>query len=289
MIINEAYQQLINNLIEIYDKREAKNIADLVIEKFTGYNKGNRILFKQNVLTREQEQLYKNFSGQLLQHKPVQYVLNEAWFAGIKLYVDENVLIPRPETEELVEWIISDFRLQTSDFKFQILDIGTGSGCIAIALKEKLSYANLYALDVSDAALKVASKNAKVNNTAVNFFKTDLNQSLQKNDFPFFDIIVSNPPYITENEKYDMNENVLSYEPRLALFVPNSDPLLFYNSISNFAVVHLKPNGSLYFEINPSFANEVADLLRKKSFQSIEIKNDLQGKQRMIKAVYKNY
>lgn len=286
MIIRKAYQHLKIILSEIYNEKEAANIADLVLEKISGLSRIDRIMMhKEFALNQDQLKLLHYFSDQLLKHKPVQYALHEAWFAGMKLYVDENVLIPRPETEELVNWIFEDAQFINGDSTLNILDIGTGSGCIAIALKRKLVNSEISALDISQKALQVALLNAEANNTSIKFFEADINQTTKIKNLPLFDIIVSNPPYITENEIIEMSKNVVLYEPHAALFVPNANPLLFYNSISTFAQHHLKKNGCLYFEINESYGNEIATLLYNKKFQSVEIKKDLQGKNRMLKTV----
>ncbi|HYJ62709.1 MAG TPA: peptide chain release factor N(5)-glutamine methyltransferase, partial [Parafilimonas sp.] len=223
-----------------------------------------------------------NYLQELINHKPVQYVLNEAWFAGMKFFVDEHVLIPRPETEELVEWIVQN---AFTNSRFSILDIGTGSGCIAIALKNKIKNADVFALDISETALKIAALNAQKNNTDINFSKADILQNQIKINMPLFDVIVSNPPYITKKESAEMHTNVIAYEPHVALFVPDENPLLFYNAISDFALSHLKEKGNLYFEIHENFANDIVNLMQQKGFQSIEIKKDLQQKNRMVKAV----
>lgn len=295
MTINEAYQYAKNELKKIYDINEAANIADLAIEKTSGLKRTSRILNKNNVLSIEQANELHKYLAQLLLHKPVQYVLNEAWFAGMKFYVDENVLIPRPETEELVEWVVQDagFTIQDSNINLSlntllsplsILDIGTGSGCIAVALKKKMN-AEVSALDVSEAALKIASFNAQQNNAGISFFKGNILQN-QINIHPsLFDIIVSNPPYIPNKEAAEMNKNVVAHEPHIALFVPDENPLLFYDAISNFALSHLKQNGKLFFEVHENFGDEVVTHLQQKSFTSVELKKDLQQKNRMVKAV----
>jgi len=285
MTLQQAYQQLLLKLYEIYDDRQAQNIADLVIEHVTGQKKIDRILNKQMPLTENQARLLSGFTDKLMQHTPVQYVLHEAWFAGIKFYVDENVLIPRPETEELVEWIISDLPFNTHHSPFTMLDIGTGSGCIAIALKKKFPSTQIHALDISEAALNIARQNAQSNNAEVSFYTADILNEKTLGQLQLFDVIVSNPPYVKRSEAEEMNTNVFLYEPHLALFVPDEDPLLFYKHISGFALSHLKPSGKLYLEINETLSEEVSGLLESKNFISIEIKKDLQGKARMVKAV----
>ena len=287
MTINSAYQYLKNNLTDIYDERESANIAELIIEKISGLKRTERILNKQQPLKIEQINTIENYLQELINHKPVQYVLNEAWFAGMKFFVDENVLIPRPETEELVEWIVQDAGLSLTAYHspLTILDIGTGSGCIAIALKNKIKNADVFAIDISEPALKIAASNAQESNTDINFAKANILQNQIKINMPLFDVIVSNPPYITKKESAEMHTNVIAYEPYVALFVPDENPLLFYNAISDFALSHLKEKGNLYFEIHENFANDIVNLMQQKGFQSIEIKKDLQQKNRMVKAV----
>jgi release factor glutamine methyltransferase len=293
--IHEAYLHLKNKLKKIYDEKEAANISELVIEKIFNLKKVDRILNKHQIVNTAQENILNDYLQQLMNHKPVQYILQEAWFAGMKFFVDENVLIPRPETEELVEWVVQQvagYKMQDAGFEssihhspLTILDIGTGSGCIAIALKKKL-YAEVYAIDVSEAVLKIASFNAKNNNADINFLQADILQQPLNIQLQPFDIIVSNPPYIAQKESAEMQANVVRYEPHIALFVPDENPLLFYDAISYFALHHLKQNGELFFEINENSANEIVKLLQQKNFSSIEIKKDLQQKNRMVKAVF---
>ncbi|MBK5270374.1 MAG: peptide chain release factor N(5)-glutamine methyltransferase, partial [Bacteroidia bacterium] len=206
--------------------------------------------------------------------------LNEAWFCGFKFYIDNNVLIPRPETEELVEWIITNCKFPIG--QLSILDIGSGSGCIPIALKRKLRKAEVWSCDISNEALNVARQNANNLGGDVNFFQTDfLNKDLWE-ELPSYDIIVSNPPYIPEKGKEEMQPNVLMYEPQVALFVPDNDALLFYKAIADFAKKHLNRNGSIYMEIHESHGKEVAQLFQSKNYFT-EIKKDMQGKERMLK------
>jgi len=269
-------------LFELYDDREAANIADWTIEHITGFKRIDRITNKQFPLSISQQELLKTYAEELLQHKPAQYVLNEAWFAGMQFYVDENVLIPRPETEELVGWIVDES--QKSKVKSQkVLDIGTGSGCIPVALKKKLPELDVYALDVSEDALNVAKKNASEQKVTITFFQTDILDKSKWNSLPKFDIIVSNPPYIKQSEEKEMRGNVLIHEPHLALFVPDEDALLFYKTIADFGLQHLNKDGRLYFEINEIMGNKVKELLEQKSYSNIEVKKDMQGKDRMVR------
>ncbi|PQV50504.1 release factor glutamine methyltransferase [Jejuia pallidilutea] len=224
---------------------------------------------------------------QLKQQKPIQYILGETEFFGLPFKVNSNVLIPRPETEELVSLVLQDIKQQKTDSKtYSILDIGTGSGCIAITLAKHLKNASVYALDISNKALEVAKTNAELNAVDVTFVKGDiLNKSTKKVLFTDleFDVIISNPPYVRVKEKALMKSNVLDNEPHLALFVEDNNPLLFYKAISEFAKTTLKVNGTLYFEINEFLGKETVDLLKQNGYYSVELKQDIFGKDRIVK------
>ena len=229
--------------------------------------------------------------AQLQQEKPIQYITREAWFYGLRFEVNENTLIPRPETEELVEWIIESQKSKVKSQKFEILDIGTGTGCIPISLKANLPHVNVSAIDVSEKALEVARRNAVSNKVEINFIQTnileveDLSQ-LQTPNFQLptsFDIIVSNPPYVRNLEKEEIKKNVLDYEPHLALFVEDTDALLFYRKIAQLALKNLAPNGLLFFEINQYLGKETVELLKNLGLKNIELKKDIYGNDRMIK------
>ncbi len=283
MTVQEAYKQLMYQLFELYDDREAANIADMVIEYITGFKRIDRLINKQFPLSIEQKDLLNNCTAQLLEHNPVQYVLHEAWFAGMQFYVDKNVLIPRPETEELVEWITKEvYSLEFEVYSF--LDIGTGSGCIPIVLKKKISSLEVHALDISAGALNVAKKNAALQKTEIVFHQLDILNKEEWKRLPKFDIIVSNPPYIKQSEANEMPENVLLHEPHIALFVPDEDGLLFYKAIAVFGLQHLNKNGKLFFEINEASGKEICLLLEEYGYTNIELKKDMQGKDRMAKA-----
>lgn len=319
MTINEGYRFVCEALYNIYDRREAENISALVIEKITGLQRMDRSLNKNQFLPEEQEARLTHYTQLLLQQRPVQYVLGEAWFYGMPLYVDEHVLIPRPETEELVEWVVKDeknrlqvtgSRLQVSgnrgqgaggreqvtDYREQgtggrppaILDIGTGSGCIAIALKKNIPESEVYAIDVSSKALAVAQQNAKTRQTAVQFLEVDFLNTDHRNVLPLFDIIVSNPPYIPVKDKKEMHKNVLDHEPHTALFVEDNDPLLFYSAIAAFGVLHLHPGGCVYTEIHETMGDAVKNVFVQHGFEYTVIRKDMQGKDRMVKAVKAN-
>lgn len=275
MTIQESSRHLIQNLATIYDDREAANIADWLMERLTGWTKVERLLNKQAELPLQKMELLASYTKDLLLHKPVQYVLNEAWFCGMKLYVDEHVLIPRPETEELVEWIASEIKEGT------ILDIGTGSGCIAVALKKKLPQLNVNACDVSEEALKVAKKNQ---GAPINLIQADMLDKKEWNKLPQVNVLVSNPPYVPLKDKHSMQANVLQYEPHIALFVQDDDPLIFYRAIADYAEKNLLPGGAIYVEIHEDLAEDVQELFRAKGFTHIHLKKDMQGKDRMIRA-----
>lgn len=280
MTLHEAQQQLTTSLYNLYDNREAANIADWVIEHVTGMRKIDRIMHKQSPLPPVQLTQIQQYTQELLTHKPVQYVLHEAWFYGMALYVDENVLIPRPETEELVEWVVAEVGSKNN---LNILDIGTGSGCIPIALKKKLPQAEVYACDVSEQALAVASKNAVTQQKPVQFLQADFLQTAIWPTLPTVDVIISNPPYIPHHNQSTMLQNVLAYEPHLALFVPNEDPLVFYDAIARFAKEKLRPGGSIFVEIHEDLGKQTKALFESNGFVAV-VKKDLQGKDRMVKA-----
>ena len=291
MTMHEAQQQLQTTLYQLYDNREATTIADWVMEHVTGLRKIDRIMHKQSSLSPDRLTLLQEYTRELLTHKPVQYVLHEAWFCGMPFYVDENVLIPRPETEELVEWVVGETGNRQSAIGNQrskvgtisILDIGTGSGCIPISLKKKMPHVETYACDVSEGALAVAQKNAATQQTVVHFLSADFLDDTTWSTLPAVDIIVSNPPYIPHHNQNSMLQNVLAYEPHLALFVPNEDPLLFYHAIARFAQQKLLPGSCIFVEIHEDLGEQTKALFESKGFAA-EVKKDFQGKDRMVKA-----
>lgn len=283
MTLAAAQQFILDSIQPFYDFREARNIAALVMEKITGYSAAERHLYKKNLLKNEQANQLEKIVCQLKENKPVQYILEEAWFAGMKFFVNEHVLIPRPETEELVSWIVESIK-QLKIPHQRILDIGTGSGCIAIALKKHLPATNITAIDIDKEALAVANQNAIANHAAIDFIEMDILASTDFHPMPSFDIIVSNPPYVLETEKREMLERVWKNEPSKALFVPDKDPLIFYKAIFHFAERHLKQDGFLFFEINETMAVAIQDLFESKQFQQVEIKIDFQEKARMVRA-----
>ena len=281
MTMQEATYYLLNNLRTIYPEGEASQITDWVIEHLTGSKKAERMIYKNADLTEQEEKQLQQYTERLLNREPVQYVLNESWFCGLKLYVDKNVLIPRPETEELVEWIISNCKFPVDELK--ILDIGTGSGCIPISLKRRIRKAEVWACDISEKALAVAKRNADALGADVNFMQLDILGKEQRNQLPEFDIIVSNPPYVPEKDKAQMQPNVLNYEPPTALFVPDNDPLVFYKAIAVFGKTHLSPKGTIYCEIHENLGSPVEEIFSSSGYTT-ELKKDMQQKDRMIKS-----
>ena len=285
MTIHEASQQLKFQLFHLYDEPEAGNITDLVMEHITGWKKIDRVVNKIVPLSAAQEKTLNVYTLALLDHTPVQYVLHEAWFYDMRLYVDESVLIPRPETEELVDWVVRDARNLELEIRHSALDIGTGSGCIPLAIKKKLPALDVYACDISEAALNTAKKNAIDQQLSVHFHLLDILSPGDRDQLPMFDIIVSNPPYIPQKDKDTMAANVLQYEPALALFVADDDALLFYKAIADFASVHLNKNGAIYLEIHEDKGESVINLYRQRNFSNIELRKDMQGRDRLIRLI----
>jgi release factor glutamine methyltransferase len=283
MQVQEAFIKIRQELAALYDERESDQIAHWVIENITGYSRSARILHKTDLLTTAQESSFTKYLKELLQWRPVQYVLGEAWFAGMRFFVDERVLVPRPETEELVVMSLESRVMSQQPVK--VLDIGTGSGCIPIAIKKKQPLWDVWAVDISADALVVAALNAKNLGPEIHFSKVDILDEKSRADLPVFDIIISNPPYIPLKDKMEMSENVLLHEPHLALFVANEDPLIFYQEIIHFAVDHLQTDGLIFFEIHEQLAGSIESMLVSANYHHILTKKDMQGKDRMISAV----
>ncbi len=281
MTIKEAHEHCLEKLKSIYEEGEATAITELVLEHLTRTGKTERRFQLASKLSNEKKIQFMEILQRLQTHEPVQYVLNEAWFCGLKFYVDKNVLIPRPETEELVEWIISGCKFPIDTLS--ILDIGSGSGCIPIALKKRLGKADVWSCDVSSEALKVANLNAVTLGINVNFIEFNFLNEPEREKLPSFDIIVSNPPYIPQKDKENMRRNVTDHEPATALFVPDNDALIFYKAIAAFGKNHLTGNGVIYMEINESLGEETAAMFQLNGYKTV-IKKDMQGKDRMIKA-----
>ncbi len=274
----------------IYTDSELQNIIRWVLKKQLKLS-ASHIATNPDLRINESELTpLQKMCFELKANKPIQYVLGEAEFYKMKFKVNENVLIPRPETEELVEKIISSIAPPASHLALYILDIGTGSGCIPIAIKKNISTANVYALDVSDAALEIAKQNALVNNVEVNFFKADILQEtvdeliLKHTSQNKFDLVVSNPPYVLHSEKETLHHRVLNFEPHLALFVEDSDPILFYRKIALLAKKILKPGGQLWFECHTHYALNVQQMLRNAGYTNVAVHPDLSAMARFTEA-----
>ncbi len=287
MTIEGANKLIIASLGGLYDERESAFICSMVMERLTGMSKGMRLIHKADPFTTATEELFRQFLSDLLKSRPVQYVLGEAWFGNLPFYVDENVLIPRPETEELVDWLLSDnpeiAGKAVSGNHVSVIDIGTGSGCIAVCIKKKRADFDLIALDVSEAALDIAKKNGRIHNVKISYTLCDIRDNKQWEKIPAVDLIISNPPYIPEKQKKGLDKHVKDFEPGLALFVPDADPILFYRLIAEIAKKKLKPGGRLFLEIHHDYSDEIRDWYGGNGFL-VELKKDLSGNNRMIKA-----
>ena len=271
-------------LADLYDTKEASKISELVFEYITKMTKVEFAMGRYRAMTEPEATQLTAITEKLLQSCPLQYVVNEAWFGGLKFFVDNNVLIPRPETEELVDWITKDkTAVVDAAASFKILDIGTGSGCIPVLLKKKLFRAKITGVDVSEKALSVAKGNATNYRAVIDFKKVDILNEKTWESLDTYDVIVSNPPYVMAKEKATMGKNVTEYEPELALFVPDNDPMLFYKKIAAFGLTHLAADGHIYVEINEALGKETGDVFKNAGYR-IEIKKDMQDKERMIKA-----
>ena len=270
-------QYIERELSGLYPREEIGGFTRLILEQTFNMDYTGLLINRDKVLNSAERKKIEGIVGRLKTFEPVQYILGETEFYGLRLKVAPPVLIPRPETEELVQWIIKTTPLKSP----AILDIGTGSGCIALALKKELPEAKVTGTDISEEALKIARGNAKTNRLDIQFFKGDI---LNREDYPWeeYDIIVSNPPYIRELEKEKMQPNVLNFEPGTALFVSDSDPLIFYRRIGEFALTHLRKSGFLFFEINECMGNEMKKLMSGPGFKNIQIKKDIRGKDRML-------
>ncbi|MDI5898518.1 peptide chain release factor N(5)-glutamine methyltransferase [Flavobacterium yafengii] len=282
--IKEYRTQFIQELTPIYDAGEAESFFYLILEEKHQLKRIDLALHPDLVFSEEEIVVWNSILEQLKQEIPVQYLLGKTSFYGLDFEVNENVLIPRPETEELVEWILSNNLIiqksnpETSGLK--ILDIGTGSGCIAISLAKNIPNAAVFAIDVSEKALATAKTNAENNSVNVTFINQNI---LETEDLrQQFDIIVSNPPYVRNLEKEEIKKNVLDNEPHLALFVEDNDALIFYKKIAELAQENLSKNGQLYFEINQYLGKEMVDLLEKMNFKNIQLRKDIYGNDRML-------
>ena len=266
-------------LTPFYNENEVSSFVRLILGHTSNISYQDIVLQKKIAIGKEEGKLVRNITNRLKTQEPIQYILGETEFYQLKLKVNPHVLIPRPETEELAEWVIKTI----GKAKSNVLDIGTGSGCIPIAIKKHLPQTNVTGIDVSEKAIELAESNAKNLGLAVSFETRDI-LKWKKHAWPAFHVIVSNPPYIRESEKTLMQPNVLDYEPANALFVGDENPLLFYKTIAGFALQHLENRGFLFFEINEAFGEETCKVLAKKGFKDISLRKDISGKDRMVRA-----
>ena len=297
MQIKQYRTQFIQALSTIFDEGEAESFFYLILEDKKQLKRIDLALQPDLVFSEEEIRIWNAILEQLKLEIPVQYLLGKTHFYGLEFEVNENVLIPRPETEELVEWIIGSQKLEvrsekSESKKLKILDIGTGSGCIAISLAKNIPNAQVFAIDVSEKALATAQKNAEMNQTEVHFIKTNILKINDLQELPacnfqlptHFDIIVSNPPYVRNLEKQEIKKNVLDNEPHLALFVEDDNALVFYRKIAELAQKNLTQNGQLFFEINQYLGKEMIALLEQMNFKNVELRKDIYGNDRMTKA-----
>ena len=291
MLVKTFKSKLLQELSFIYDEQEIESFFYLLLESYHGKKRIDLALNPEMEMDALQLIKWESALSELKNQKPIQYIIGQTEFYGLPFLVNENTLIPRPETEELVEWIIVESS-KSAVGSLKILDIGTGSGCIAISLAKNLPNAEVFAVDVSEKALAVAKKNAEINKIEVNFVNADILSVTNLNELPtsnfqlptHFDIIVSNPPYVRNLEKAEIKPNVLEFEPHLALFVEDTDALLFYRKTAELATKNLAQNGQLFFEINQYLGKETVELLVNLGFKSIELKKDIYGNDRMIQS-----
>jgi len=275
-----------SELQNFYEITEIESFTNIIFEHFYNFKRLDIYINSEKIIENVDFLKIEKIISELKNYKPIQYILGYTFFYNYKIFVNSNVLIPRPETEELIEWILKDFHKNEETLK--IIDIGTGSGCIAITLVKNIINAELTSVDISEKALDLAQKNAVENNVKVDFKILDI-LNFHENETEIlnnskFDVIVSNPPYVRLSEKQMMQKNVTNYEPHLALFVEDKNPLIFYQKIRDFAVKFLNPNGAIYFEINENLGNETCNLFENISeFQEIELRKDINNKPRMLK------
>ena len=286
MTLQELKSKFLNELIKTYPQEEILSFFFLLVHYKLDLTRTDIALNPNQIINKKKSVFFQDALKRLKEETPIQYIIGETEFYGLLFKVNPDVLIPRPETEELVAWILKEAKQKK---KIKILDIGTGSGCIAISLARHLPNATVYALDISKKALEVAEQNAILNKVRVHFIEKNIltksNPSKPDLEFQKFDIIVSNPPYIRDLEKHEIQNNVLQNEPNIALFVKDEDPLLFYDRITDFAKKYLNLNGLLFFEINQYLGKENLYLLENKGFKNIELRKDIFGNDRMIKGI----
>lgn len=268
----------------IYSREEIESLIFLIFEKIKGFSRTQFLLASEKEITPEEKLKIDQILARLKRHEPIQYILGETAFYGLPFRTVPGTLIPRPETEELVHWIVQE----NQQTKPVIFDMGTGTGCIAVTLRKNIPDSTVWACDISPVCTEAARKNAALNDTKISVFEFNILNFSPAIEFPQFDVIVSNPPYVRESEKQRMQKNVLDYEPELALFVEDGDPLLFYRHIAEFAQIHLTSGGRLYFEINEAFGDECSEMLQEKGFSEVRLKKDLQQKDRMLSAKWEH-
>jgi len=284
MVLSDLKIKMNSLLLTVFEKTEVESFFYLLIDFRLGLSKMDFLLNPNIEISSLNISFFESAIQKLKKEVPIQYILGETEFYGLQFKVNENTLIPRPETEELVDWIIHDQLIINND-QLTILDIGTGSGCIPISLAKNLSKANVTTVDVSKGAIIVAKENAKQNDVVVNFIDDNiLNPKIVNDSKNVFDVIVSNPPYVRNFEKEEIKKNVLDFEPHLALFVEDDDALIFYKKITEYALSHLKKDGVLYFEINQYLGKETVALIKDLGFETVELRKDMSGNDRMIKA-----
>lgn len=280
--VKELRDKMLNELNNIYPELESLNLVNWLFLSVAGIEKKEINLDPGRLVDEKTREVLLEKLSELKAHKPIQYVTGTAYFYDLELEVSPAVLIPRPETEELVKWVSEENNERPG---LKVLDIGTGSGCLILAFGKLLKDPELTAIDISEDALHMAKMNAAKYRTMVSFNKTDILEEEKWNELGNFDLIVSNPPYVRESEKIGMRANVLDYEPSVALFVPDNDPLLFYRSIARFSKKHLSEKGRLYLEINENLGKDVIYLLEDDGFSEIVLKKDMQGKDRMVRCI----
>ncbi len=278
--VKDVFATYRTQLKPLYDAQEVDAMALTTLREVTGQSNAYLKAFPEYEVAADGQSKLKEILDQLLTGKPLQYVLGHTEFYRLPFKVNPSVLIPRPETEELVDWVLKSDLPQLG---IDILDIGTGSGCIAISLKKNLPQANVSAIDISAEALKTAKENAELNKVEINFIEADI-LNIHNVQLTTYNLIISNPPYVTPADKNLMHTNVTDFEPHTALFVSQDDPLVFYRAIADLAVEKLTKGGLLFFEINESYGAETVDMLKTKLFKEVELRKDLSGRDRMIKA-----
>jgi release factor glutamine methyltransferase len=295
MNVHLAEKRVKESLAGIYDEGEAAIIAAMLIEDLTGLSRTERLLNNDPVLADAQLIRMEDAISRLKTYEPIQYILNKSWFYGMELFVDRHVLIPRPETEELVEWVIRDVKasgMNVFDKKpndadmtksLKLLDVGTGSGCIALAMKKMMPRAEVWGCDISETALNIARRNGSELDIRVDFQSINFLERGEQKHLPTVDIVISNPPYVPLSDKESMLPNVVEHEPHTALFVENEDPLIFYKALAEFGRHRLYPGGSIYMEIHENLGSGVVELFDKGGYET-ELRSDMQGKSRMVKA-----